>query len=190
MNMDSLFQEYKDSLVAGLNQVDHDDLMSFISEIENMASLNQTLFIMGNGGSAATATHFVNDLFALNLKFPEFNLNVESLTENSSIVTALANDISYEEIFNLQLKVKAKSGDALLILSASGNSANLVKAAQWGKEHGYRIFSMTGFDGGEIKKLSDFSIHIETKKGEYERAEDLQLFINHFIRYYLQKKYS
>ena len=187
--MNSLFEEYKDSLVSGLNQVDHHDLMTFISEIEKMASSNQTLFIMGNGGSAATASHFVNDLFALNLKYPEFNINVESLTENSSIVTALANDISYDEIFSLQLKVKAKAGDAVLILSASGNSENLVKAAQWAKDNECRIFSMTGFDGGAIKKLSDFSIHIETKNGEYERAEDLQLFVNHFIRYYLQRKY-
>ncbi len=145
---------------------------------------------MGNGGSAATASHFANDLFSLNLKIRDFNLKAECLSDNVSVLTALGNDFSFDDVFVKQLEVKMKPGDAVLILSASGNSRNLVQAAEWVKEQGNTLFSITGFDGGRIHEVSDFSLHIPSKKGEYERSEDLHLFVNHFLRYYFQMKWS
>lgn len=189
-SVESLFQDYKKSLIAGLNEITSQELVAFVEKMEKLSWKEATLFIMGNGGSAATATHFANDLFSLNLKVDGFKLQAECLSDNVSILTALGNDLSFDDIFVKQLEVKAKPGDALLILSASGNSSNLVKAAQWAKETGHTLMSITGFDGGRVHELSDFSLHIPSALGEYEKSEDLHLFVNHFLRYYFQMKLS
>ncbi|MBC98174.1 MAG: sugar isomerase [Halobacteriovoraceae bacterium] len=186
-SVNELFLSYKESLIKSLNSIDLKALDKLISEIESMSKSGATLYILGNGGSAATASHFVNDLFSLKLRFNNFNLNAESLTDNVSIVTSIGNDISYDDVFKQQLKAKMKKGDALLILSASGNSSNLVNACLWARENNYKIFSILGFDGGKVLNLSHTSLHLQTKQGEYERAEDLHLFVNHFIRLYFQK---
>lgn len=189
-SVENLFNNYRESLVKGLQEVSIDQLQVFVNQIEKMAKNGSTLYIMGNGGSAATAAHFANDLFSLNLKIDEFNLLTECLTDNSSIITALGNDHSFDDIFVKQLEVKAKPGDALLLLSASGNSRNLVQAAEWAKAKGHAVLSITGFDGGRIYELSDCPIHIHSEKGEYEKSEDLHLFINHFLRFYILGKWS
>ncbi len=188
MNIESLFLKYKENLIKGLNDIRSEDLEAFIEELERKSSKGATLYILGNGGSAATATHFANDLFSLNLKIEDFNLKAECLTDNTSILTALGNDFSFEEVFVKQLEVKATAQDSLLILSASGNSENLVRAALWAKEKGISVMSITGFDGGRVHELSDFPLHIPSAHGEYERSEDLHLFVNHFLRYYFQIK--
>tara|TARA_Y100000296_G_C5082822_1_gene210825 strand:+ start:198 stop:800 length:603 start_codon:yes stop_codon:yes gene_type:complete len=185
-SVNELFLSYKESLIKSLNSIDLKALDKLISEIESMSKSGATLYILGNGGSAATASHFVNDLFSLKRKYQSFNLNAESLTDNISIVTALGNDIDFDDIFSEQLSVKMKAGDALLVLSASGNSTNLVKACSWARENGFKVFSILGFDGGKVLDLSHTSLHLKTEQGEYERAEDLHLFVNHFIRLYFQ----
>ena len=188
ISVSSLFNNYKESLIKCLNSIEIDKVELLINKLEKMSQQGSSLFILGNGGSAATASHFANDLFALNLKYDFFNLKAHCLTDNHSIVTALANDQAFSEVFTQQLKVMMKPDDAILVLSASGNSPNLVEAAKWANKQGNSVLSILGFDGGEVLELSDISIHFQTQKNEYEKSEDLHLFINHFLRVYFQSK--
>ena len=110
------------------------------------------------------------------------------LTNNSSIITAISNDVGYENIFINQLKINFKKRDRLLILSASGNSKNLRKAADWVKKNNGKVIGFIGFDGGKIKKLCDICVHLKSKKGDYGPVEDLQLIINHMLAHWFQEK--
>ena len=105
------------------------------------------------------------------------------------MLTAIGNDVGYEKIFLNQLKIHFRpKKDAILILSASGNSKNLIEAAKWVKKNKGTILSIVGFDGGKIKKISDSFIHIKTKKMEYGPVEDIQLIINHTLAHWYQNK--
>ena len=151
-----------------------------------------TLFVFGNGGGAATAMTMSNDLgFDIKKKTKvKETFKIISLNDNSSVLTAIANDVGYENIFLNQLKIHFKKNDKILIFSASGNSENLVKAAKWIRKRRGRVISILGFDGGKIKKLSNCCVHIKTEKGEYGPVEDLQLIINHILAHWFQVKFN
>ena len=144
---------------------------------------------MGNGGSAATASHMANDL-SVGLKLREIrNFNVQSLSDNTPVCTAIANDIGYENVFYAQLKNKLQPDDLVIALSCSGNSENIVKASQYTKKIGATLVGMTGFDGGELKKISDISFHVNTDNGEYGLVEDVHMILDHIIySYYIAQK--
>ena len=109
------------------------------------------------------------------------------LNDVCSVLTAIANDVGYENVFLNQIKIHYKKGDIALILSASGNSENLVRAAKWLKKKGGKILSIVGFDGGKIKRLSDICVHIKCDKVEYGPVEDIHLIINHIFAHWFQK---
>ena len=113
---------------------------------------------------------------------------MKSLIDNSIILTAISNDTSFEDVFTNQLKLYFKKGDKLLIFSASGNSKNLIRAAEYVKKNNGKILSVVGFDGGKVKKISDCCMHINTNKGEYGPVEDLQLTFNHILAHWFQIK--
>lgn len=163
---------------------------NFEKEFDNLLSSNKTLFIIGNGGGASTGSTMVNDLGFDILKKTKTNktFKLMSLTDNQSSVTAISNDTSFDELFTNQLKIYFKKGDKVLIFSASGNSKNLINAAKYVKKNGGKVMSVVGFDGGEIKKISDLSLHIQTNKGEYGPVEDLQLSFNHILAHWYQLK--
>ena len=153
---------------------------------------NNTIFVVGNGGAAATAITIATDLGFDVLKKTKINktFKIHSLNDNPSVITAIANDTGYENIFLNQLKIHFKTGDILVILSASGNSLNLIKATNWVKLKKGKVVGILGFDGGKLKKKCDFIIHIDTEKNEYGPVEDAQLIINHILAHWFQKKYS
>ena len=115
-------------------------------------------------------------------------IKVHALTENSAVITAIANDTGYENIFLNQLKIHYKEGDKLLVISASGNSINLILAAEWVKERGGKVIGLLGFTGGELKNICSHYVHIKTGFGEYGPVEDLHLIINHIMAHWLQNK--
>ena len=125
-----------------------------------------------------------NDL-TVGLKLRDIrNFNVESLSDNSSVCTAIANDIGYENIFYAQIKNQIKKDDVLMAISCSGNSANIVKAVKYAKEQDANIVGLTGFEGGKLKELSDINFHIPTSKGEYGLVEDVHMILDHIIYSY------
>ncbi len=111
-----------------------------------------------------------------------------SLTDNISALTAISNDLSFNEVFTSQLKIYFEKGDKILIFSASGNSTNVINAANLVKKKGGKVMSVVGFDGGKLKKISDICLHIPSNKGEYGPVEDLQLTFNHILAHWYQLK--
>ena len=152
--------------------------------------LDQTVFIIGNGGSAATASHISNDLSvgvtAAGRTGKPFR--VLSLTDNAAALTAIGNDFGYDDIFSAQLSVHFRQGDRLVVISASGNSPNLIKAADWVKQRGGRVLGLLGFDGGKLAPLCDVAIVAKTPKGEYGPVEDVHMILDHLIYSWLKHK--
>lgn len=113
---------------------------------------------------------------------------VLALTDNSSVITAIANDAGYENVFLNQLKIHYRRGDKLLAISASGNSPNVVAAAEWVKQQGGSVISFVGFTGGKLKALSNVVVHVKSESGEYGPVEDAHLVLNHILAHWFQCK--
>ena len=110
-----------------------------------------------------------------------------SLTDNHSIITAIANDFGYNEVFSRQLRIHGKECDLLVAISASGNSPNLIKAFKEAKSMGIHTVAITGFDGGKMKQIADDGIHIQTDLKEYGPAEDIHMILDHLVGAYLMR---
>jgi D-sedoheptulose 7-phosphate isomerase len=145
-----------------------------------------TIFFAGNGGSAATASHFANDL-AFGTNDYQKPFKVISITDNVAVLTALGNDYGYDEIYIRQLKIYAKKNDVLVGISASGNSQNLINAFKYASTAEIKTVSLTAFDGGQMREISDYSVHIPTNKEEYGPAEDLHMILDHLVGNYLMR---
>lgn len=146
----------------------------------------QSIYFMGNGGSASTASHFAND-FAFGTRLDRLPFKAVSLSSNNSILTALANDDGYTSIFRKQLEVYLQEGDVVVVISASGNSPNLVEAVEYANSRNFTTIGLLGFDGGLLKDICNHSIHIETSKGEYGPCEDLHMILDHLMCSYLYR---
>lgn len=156
------------------------------SEIEEITNLlvdaynnSRCVFIIGNGGSASTASHFRCDLVKGTVVKDKKRIKAMSLSDNTETITAIGNDISYEDIFAEQLKNFLSKGDLLIAISASGNSPNIIKAVTYAKTAGVVIVGLTGFGGGKLKQLSDKCIVINSY--EYGVVEDLHLMLGHIL---------
>lgn len=189
MKIDAFISEYTARLIKLLETIDKKSISEIINIMEEVDQRNGTIYILGNGGSAATASHMVNDL-GVGLKRRNIkSFKVISLADNTPVCSALANDIGYENIFYMQLKDTLTPNDIILALSCSGNSKNILKAVEYAKQNNVRIVSCTGFDGGKLKELSDVNFHVKTKNEEYGLVEDMHMILDHIIySYYNQGK--
>ncbi len=168
--------------IAGLlEELDVDSLEGIYKGLVTARKGGNKVFVIGNGGSAATASHIANDFAFGPREKNDTPFQVISLTDNASVLTAIANDLGYENIFLRQLQVYFKSGDKLLVISASGNSPNLIAAAQWVKGQGGQVFGFLGFDGGKLKGICDASVVVKTPKGEYGPVEDVHMILDHLL---------
>jgi D-sedoheptulose 7-phosphate isomerase len=187
--MNKFILSYKQKLTSLINDIDERTIQSVIDLFEENYSKGKKIYIIGNGGSAATGSHMVNDLGVGLARRGIRYFDIECLSDNTSVCTALANDIGYEHIFSMQLKNKISADDLLIAISCSGNSANIINAVTYAKEQKTKIIGLTGFDGGELKQLSDINFHIDTKKNEYGLVEDLHMIFDHMIyTYYIENK--
>lgn len=175
---------YFDYLARVLSQIDTRTIGRFIDVLLDARQREATVYFIGNGGSAATASHFANDL-AIGTNSYDKPFRVISLTDNQAVITALANDFGYEEIFVRQLRVVGRPGDVVVGISASGNSPNLVRAFEYAKVAGIRTVAITAFDGGRMKMMADDGIHVPTEPKEYGPAEDAHMVLDHLIGAYL-----
>ncbi len=177
---------YFDYLKKVLDGIDLQSISRFIETLLDARTRGATVFFIGNGGSAATASHFANDLsFGTNDYDRPFR--AVSLTDNVPVLTALGNDFGYDEVFVRQLRVLGKPGDVLVGISASGNSPNIIKAFEYAAEVDIKTVAITAFDGGKIKALSDEGIHVPTEPKEYGPAEDSHMVIDHLVGAYLMR---
>lgn len=178
------FKEYikiKDTL---LNQIDKKSLDKIINIILDTNKKKRNLFSCGNGGSAATAEHLSCDFSKGSNTNTNLNIKVFSLNSNNSLITAIANDISYDDIFSYQLERFGKANDVLLAFSVSGTSKNIIKCAKIAKRKKIKIISFTGFDGGKLKKLSNYNINFFSNN--FGIVEDCHLTLVHFISQYIR----
>lgn len=180
--------QYKDSLSKLIADIDIAVVDEVIKKIDDVEFSNNKIYLIGNGGSAATASHMQNDLGVGLKRRGLLHIDIVSLCDNMSVVTALANDIGYDNIFVSQIENKISENDLLIAISCSGNSSNIIKAVKYANNIGSTVVGMTGFDGGQLKSLSDISYHVETKKNEYGLVEDLHMMLNHMIYTYYIKK--
>ena len=169
-------KNYFDYLKILIDQLSVENVSKFINLILETRENNKTIFFIGNGGSASTASHFVNDISLGSRQF-EKPFRAISLCDNQAVITAIGNDDGYENIFLQQLQTQAKAGDVLVAISASGNSPNIIKAINWSKDNNIKTVGLSAFSGGELAKLSDLNIHVPTQIGEYGPAEDLHMVI-------------
>ena len=161
-----------------------DDAFKGESECLKARERNSTIFFIGNGGSAATASHFANDI-AIGTRTEGKHFRVISLCDNQAVITAIANDDGYEKVFSQQLKVLLKEQDLVISISASGNSPNLIHAINTAKNMNATTIGISAFDGGKMKEIVDFSLHVPTEKGEYGPAEDAHMVLDHLVGNYL-----
>jgi D-sedoheptulose 7-phosphate isomerase len=179
-------EAYLNYLQSVLRRINTTEVGRFIRTLLGARERGSTIFFMGNGGSAATASHFANDL-AIGTNAYEKPFRALSLTDNVPLISAVANDFGYEEIFVRQLRILGKSGDVLVGISASGNSPNLLKAIDYANAAGITTVAITAFDGGKMKGIADHGIHVPTGPKEYGPAEDAHMVLDHLIGAYLMR---
>lgn len=138
-----------------------------------------TVYIFGNGGSSATASHYQNDFNKGVSEHTEKKFNFQCLNDNVATVMAVANDIGFAEVFRFQLRGHLKAGDIVMAISGSGNSRNVINAVEYAREQGCKVIGLTGFDGGKLKGLSDVSLHAPVNSMQI--TEDIHMIFDHLM---------
>ena len=190
MNFKDFTNQYLDNLYSLMKTINLNEFESMCKHLLALHNSESRIFIIGNGGSASTASHMANDLSSGLKRRNILTLDVVSLCDNASINTALANDIGFENIFYMQLKDIIKPADTLIAISCSGNSPNIVQAAKYSKEIGSTIIGLTGFTGGILKDLSSINIHLDTAKNDYGLVEDAHMILNHILFSYFCQEHN
>jgi len=178
-------QRYIKYLSELLLDLDFTSVEKVVDIFLDARSKGKTIFFIGNGGSAATCSHFSEDLSLGAYSEGKRVFKTLSLTDNVPYITALGNDVGYEDIFVGQLRCLLTEGDIVVGISGSGNSPNVVKALEYAKAHGGITIGLIGFDGGKMKQICDYCIHARSKKGVYGPVEDIHLILEHIISTYL-----
>ena len=174
-----LIQNYISTLQLTMDQLPRQSIADVISVLQQARKRGSQVFILGNGGSASTASHFACDL-AKNTRqegLPHFR--VIGLTDNMAMFSALANDEGYENVFSAQLASLVRPEDIVIAISASGNSKNVISAAEVAHRNGATVVGFTGFDGGRLRQLANINIHVSSNI--IEHVEDIHLMLEHLI---------
>ena len=169
-----------------LSSIDPAAMAGVIAAVGEARDKDQQIFAIGNGGSASTASHFVTDLAKGASLDRKKRFKVVSLTDNVEWITALGNDLCFEDIFVEQLRNFAQPGDVLIAISGSGNSENVLRAVRHAKEIGCITVGFVGFQGGKLKALVDHAVVIESD--HMGRIEDMHLILQHMICYYFMER--
>lgn len=164
-----------------IDSLDVESINQIMNEIKASQERGSTVYICGNGGSHATASHFCCDFNKGVSGEQEKSTNFICLGDNAPTLMAIANDISYDEIFSYQLKNRLKSGDILFVISGSGNSKNIVKAMEIAKKNSNRIIGLCGYRGGKVKEMSDVCLHVDIDNMQI--TEDIHMLLDHCMMY-------
>ena len=160
-----------------------DDINAVMNVLEDARLSDKRIFICGNGGSAATASHYCCDFNKGVSENQKQKYNFECLSDNVPTMMAVANDISYDEVFRFPLKNKMKPGDIFIGISGSGNSKNVVNAMEYAKEIGGTTIAIVGYSGGKLKEMADYHIHVNINNMQI--AEDVHMMMDHLMMYVL-----
>jgi D-sedoheptulose 7-phosphate isomerase len=192
LEMDAFVRGYFNGLKAVIDRVDVPQVVAFLAELERAYKEDRQIFIVGNGGSAGTASHMACDLAKTVLgKKPDRKkrrFRVMSMTDNVPLITALGNDFGYEHIFTEQLVLFARSGDLLVVITGSGNSPNILRAVKMAHDMGMRTAGMLGFDGGKVLPLLDAPVLVSDFS--YGYIEDLHMVLDHLATGFFCKQFQ
>lgn len=171
---------YLESTVEALRTIDLDAVMRVVTLIEEAYRDDRKVLVYGNGGSATTAAHLAEDLATYAIPFSEpKRLQVLSLSDSPSVITALGNDISFEEVFSEQVQQWARPGDLVIAMSGSGNSPNILAGVERARAIGATTIGLTGFDGGKLRTMVDHPLHVDFSA--MQNAQDGHMVIVHLI---------
>ncbi|MDE2798964.1 MAG: SIS domain-containing protein [Gemmatimonadota bacterium] len=180
--MEAFVENYIAQNLALLKSLDAGAIACIIAEFGKARDTRKRIYAIGNGGSASTASHFVNDMGKGASIGRETRFKTIPLTDNVEWMTALSNDLCYEDVYVEQLKNFAEPGDVLLAISGSGNSENVLRAVRYANEVGCVTIGFTGFEGGQLRELVQHCVVIPSD--HMGRIEDMHLILQHMICYY------
>lgn len=179
-------QWYRAETLANWKSLDIDAVARLAELVEKTHEDGGTIYTMGNGGSAATASHFAVDLSktaAIKGKRP---IKCVCLNDNMPAITAIGNDLSFDQVFSSQIDALVEPGDLVLLISGSGNSENILRAVEAAKRCGARTAALLGFDGGKLLALADVNVHVASD--QYGVIEDLHMAVGHILTFYLKQR--
>jgi len=179
MNYISDIEKYIELEISVLRKIDRAEINALMNAIDNARQKNATIYIMGNGGSASTASHFVNDFNKGLSEYIEQKFRFACLSDNIATVMAIANDIGYDSVFEFQLRGKLKADDLVIGISGSGNSPNVLNAIELAKKEGVLTAGLTGYDGGKLRKIADIPVHAPVMSMQV--TEDIHMIFDHLI---------
>lgn len=186
--MEGHLDEYLSRLQAAVEALPRDGMSALGETLFRAYRNNKQVFVLGNGGSSSTASHMAADL-AKNTIGPNMKrFRIVSLNDNAAIMTALANDIGYESVFSEQLTNLVQAGDVLIVVSASGNSPNVLKAMSYARSRSAEVVGLLGFDGGTAAELADIALVVPSD--HYGVVEDVHLVINHILVDYFKTRFA
>jgi len=171
--------EYLGLLKETIDKVDHSEIMKVVESLQNAKNSNKKIIIFGNGGSAATASHFACDINKGVSYGESVRYKVLALTDNIATILAYANDVSYEDIFLEQLKNFIEEGDVVIGISGSGNSKNVLKAIEYANLNGNETIGITGYNGGKLKKMAKKNLNAPVD--DMQISEDLHMVFVHLV---------
>ncbi len=177
-------QRYLDRVKRLLDTLDPEAIGALIEALLVARANGATVWLLGNGGSAATAQHFASDLLT-SVRLAERPFRAICLSDNVAALTAIANDYGYSEVFARQLTGRVAPGDLVVAISASGSSENVLAAARVARAAGAQVAALTGFDGGQLRSLAHLHVHVGSAPGEYGPTEDLHMVVKHLVSTYL-----
>lgn len=172
-------RQYIEDEIAVLQKLDVQAIDRVMVLLEETLQKEGTIYIFGNGGSAATASHYQNDFNKGISEYTEKKFRVQCLSDNMATVMAIANDIGYDEVFRFQLCGRLRPADICIAISGSGNSPNVINAVAYAKEQGCKVVGLTGFDGGRLRELCDLSLHVPVNSMQI--TEDIHMIFDHLI---------
>lgn len=179
MNSEKHINSYIINLLETIKSIKVEEIEKVIQIIVNTRNTEKTIFLLGNGGSASTASHIASDINK-GMRNEKQIFRAIALTDNMATIMAYANDMSYEDVFIEQLKNFIKPNDVVIALSGSGNSKNVIKAVEYANKQDAITIGLTGYDGGVLKKISKYSINANVD--DMEMSEDIHLIVFHIIK--------
>jgi phosphoheptose isomerase len=184
-NAQSYFDAYAEEMARAAKSIDPAMLDRAATTLIDAYQRGARVFACGNGGSASIANHMQCDHTKGVRTATDLSPHVLSLSANVELLTAIANDTGYENVFVYQLQSQSEPGDVLLAISSSGRSPNIVSALSWARDHGLRTIAITGFDGGDARTVAEVSVHIEC--ANYGIVEDLHQAVMHALAQYIRQ---
>lgn len=172
-------EEYISLEIEILKKLDMDAINAAMNLLNETRTKGGTIYIFGNGGSSATASHFQNDFNKGISEYIDNKFKFHCLNDNIATVMAIANDIGFEEVFRFQLKNILKPADIVIAISGSGNSKNIINAVHYAKSCENKVIGLTGFDGGTLKDISDISLHAPVNS--MQLTEDIHMIFDHLM---------